>query len=1069
MSEVIPQNELSRLIKLYQDKDNLELEVRFYKLKALDWNRINKALVSHVPKDKISASDALDISVDLGDKKMLRFSFTDPEEIEKISKMSSSSIYKYLSNVKPSKTVDIIIKDRGTIETLLLDDINAAIKLTTEVPNKGTSVSSLSRILYRYKNRYSFVLGNLRFDTTTVKQADNISKLGSAPAYHEAEIEALNKKVTANEIIKAVEIVVKAIQNSDTIITNTESKGVLEYFHNILGTSGRIINRNAVSMETQHIKFIPNKYAVTDKADGERYKMLIKGKNVYFITSNSVVIPTSIKLADDSLDRTILDGEYEESKNIYLAFDLIYSDGIDYRTDTQYTLKHRIARLNEIIKKAFTLIPFTDYADNHKDITLPEVVAFYHDELAKYWTKFKAALSKNKGLFITRKLYLIPYGIQSSEVFAYGDLLWKAAVNRNLLPYETDGVMYIPVAPPYYIKATPEEIDTVPLDYKWKPPTHNSIDFFVRYEKDANGEDAIFVNEGVEQKVANLFVGRFRGKEEYPVPFTIDGISQIARLAIIRGEARDSQGIPILDKSVVEFTYDSTLTGVDQSYKWLPYKNRPDKTESVQKYKKKYGNSASVASRVWNSIINPITEQIIMSLADPKTFKIEMDRLSAPKSKGYYNKVSANAVGMRAFHNWIKQNLIMSYGHKAKILEPGCGRGGEMHKVIKAEATLYVGFDLVYENMYTIPGSAVSRYNKIKHKAPPMYFIQADATLPLNSEAQSAKLSMNEENKKMIDTWLSKKYDVISAQFTLHYYLQDDQSWNTFCDNVNQTLSNGGYLLITTFDGKLVFDKLADKKNLAITYDDGHGNRVTLCDIVKVYSSDTSKRTGLAIDVHNALIQDPGQYQREYLVDPDFLIESLKQKCNLNLVETDSFYNIFQLYKGSFRGNNKQVREVNTFYQLLDEKDPETMASFKMSMLNRYYVFRKADRNQPSRVVGINKTLDSTKVLTPYFAKRAMIVDDDLKSKEINTVYKNLLKRYTPNKPSVYVVRHTIANERDRFSFSNPKKNGQGSIIMYKNPDGEFSPIKYKDSHIINSEKAINDLDTMVAITDLFE
>lgn len=1064
MTDLISITDITDFIKEYQKSKNVELEISFQRLDEMAWDRINDALVDLVDRKNISAEDSLDISVDLGQQRTLRYSIKDTNIIDKIISLRQNQIHGYLMTLRPSKTIVIEVKDKSKRKRVPLPEINATLKLATETAATERQ-TGMEKLVYRYKNRYSFVHQNVRYDTTRVKQATRSDRLGTAWPTYEAEVEVISTKITPSELVKAALFVVEAIQGTDLVIGKTEARSVLDYYYSILNTSGRIISRNVISMETQHVKFLPNKYTVTEKADGERYLLIIKGDEPYLMSTNAVVKKTGIKLKGRDFDKTILDGEL--IANAYLAFDVIYAKGIDYRTNTNHTLVQRLAVLNEIIDKAFTLIPFPDYASVHKDFSIGAIVAYYTKEIPKYWKAMSQAMSQTKGLLVTRKLYFVPYGIHEAEVFAYGDLLWHMSL-KNIYPYAIDGIIYTPIDSPYLIQVKPKDFDTTPLDYKWKPPAQNSIDFYITFDKDDTGVDAIYLVNGVEYKIAHLHVGREQNREEVPTPFVVNNEEQISHIKIINGEARDSEGTVLNDKSVVEFTFDTQTTGIDNSFRWVAYKYRPDKTESVQKYKRKYGNNVKIAARIWRSINDPLTEQIIATLANPNTFQVEMERLNKPKS--YYGKTVATAVGMRAYHNWIKQNLIQMYAH-GNVLDIGCGRGGDLQKFVRAKVDLYVGLDIDYRSMYVIPNSAVERYNKMKNYAPPMHFIQADARLPFKADIQANAAKMTDENKTMITQWLQKKYNTVNAQFTLHYYLQDNDSWDNFCQNLNQTMADGAYLLITTFDGKLIFDKLKDKDKITITYDDRQGNRSVMCEIVKTYKAKDSKRVGLGIDVYNALINDPGIYFKEYLVDPDFLKESLQSKCGLMQVESESFYDIYQLYADSFRGENKQVQAVESFYRYVDEKDSETLASFKMSMLNRYYVFKKlGSEKQPARVIGFNRQLSSTKVLAPWFSNVAMKLDDSLAATNINHLYHHIREQYAPVKPSVCLVRHTITKDgNNSFRYSNVKTADKETCIVYRDPEGTFYPLRYKNRHLITSLQALDDLNTMVQISNAFQ
>ena len=249
---------------------------------------------------------------------------------------------------------------------------------------------------------------------------------------------------------------------------------------------------------------------------------------------------------------------------------------------------------------------------------------------------------------------------------------------------------------------------------------------------------------------------------------------------------------------------------------------------------------------------------------------------------------------------------------------------------------------------------------------------------------------------------------------------------------------------------------------------------------------------------------------------PDFLEKSLKEKCGLELIESDSFFNLFNLYKNYFSQEDigeyaladtsiKRHEEIRKFYLLLhpnnhsDVESDTVMASFKLSMLNRYYVFKKTiniDISEPSRIVGINHKINLGKILTPYFDSNKLIIDPAKKNKQINKIYHTIRKKYLPTKPSVYLIRHTIVEDdlddkiyrKNKFEFSKIK-NGHDpkTLLIYKSPEKNFYPIYYqynkyngnedylqeriimeknRGTYLFDSNKIINDLDILVALSE---
>ena len=1126
-------SQVEQMISTFKKDKSQEFEVSFRGINYSNYMRIVEHYINRVAEDDIESVDSLDVSIIFADGNTYRVSFIGADTIDKfISSYSAkrpADILKYLVSLDPDENISIMYKDRGSANRIYIEDFGMVFKTTKEMPYKKGSEKpepkGSEKILYRYKRRVSFVISDsIRLDITDVRESKSIAVLENTASNYEIELEAINPKITMNDLSDNIVSVLTVVQNSDVPIGKTESSNVISAYQNLLGlkSSTHLDSRNVISIESQHIiKFIPNRYAITDKADGERYFMVLLVDGVYLISTNMVVKKLNVAILNNSYSNTILDGELIENENgkIFLAFDVVYGNSIDFRYNKKYTLSYRTNMLNEIIDKAFgTLIPFENYTDEKRDMELDLIRQFYAKELKEYWKEFNAQLKKNKNnILISRKIYFIPFGIDPSEVFMYADMVWKLFVYGKIVPYKLDGIIYTPINSPYMIKASTENLDSVPLEYKWKSPKQNSIDFYIKIEKDEHGNEAIFYDStvvheaGNAYKICSLYVGIIQGNEEKPIPFKVSGKEQKANIYLKDGEARDLEGKVIEDHTVVEFIFDGFQTGEDNAYKWIPLKTRYDKTESVQKYGKKYGNNLNIAIRIWRTITNPITEENIASLANPNTYQKEIDILSKTGAtrqidRTYYQKHTDIAAGMRAFNNWIKTNMIMTYcRNKKNVLDIGCGRGGDILKFVHAGVGEYVGLDIDNNGLYVINDSASNRYKNLKKSnpnVPPMYFINADARGLFNVKSQEAIIpTMSEFNKRLIETHLSgnKKYSIINNQFTIHYYLSDQISWSNYCKNINNHIDTNGYFLVTCFDGKLIHDKLFGKQKMTVSYTDNKGRKNVFFEINKIYNDSDKNNIGLAIDLYNSLISNQGTYLREYLVMPDFLIKSLKDKCGLELIETDSFFSLFNLYKNYFTQESsdivrdtgpKRYKDIKNFYYSLDrsknlageEEYDIAMASFKLSMLNRYFIFKKTkniDITESSRIVGVNHKINLGKLLMPYFETNRMFIEPEKKTTQINKIYHAIRRKHTGIQPTVYLIRHTISDnsldneiyKRNRLQFSKVKEgNDPKTLLIYKSPDRNFYPINYNNGkekvYLLDSTKIVDDLDILVALSD---
>jgi len=1150
--------QINEMIDVHKKDASQELEVSFRGINYADYIKIVEKYVNDTDQKNISESESLDISIMLSNKNTYRVSLKNKtlitDFINKYSKASNDKIQEYLLSLKQSKDVEMMYKNRGAAIRLYVEDFDIVFKSTAETPiraenpapilGKGDETTAVltgtEKMLFRYKQRVSFKLNSkFRLDATEVQESKNIWNLAEAPQTYELELEAIGEKITIDDLTKNVIDVLRTIQNTPAPIGKKEAEYVInayKYIHNIKRDISTLLVRNVISVETQHVvNFIPHSYAVTDKVDGERGNLIFLPRGIYFISTVLVVKKTAYVTDNPAYLNMILDGEMitdvSTDKQCFLLFDLIYANNISYLDDTKYGLLHRLDRIKDIVQNCFgTLIPFPDYMDKHKDTDLAAIVKFYSNELKKYWDEFRKRLEKSEELFITRKLYFVPYGIDPCEIFMYASMIWKLYVYNELPPYKLDGMIYTPQNTPYMIDADSKNFDAKPFEYKWKPPNLNSIDFFIRFEKNETTQsDAIYFDESDNTKVVNqykvckLFVHTQNKGQEIPTPFKIGGVEQRANIYINDGDTRDIEGKIIEDNTVVEFVFDTTQKNVNNAYKWIPLRTRYDKTESVIKYGTKYGNHYLIANRIWKTIVNPITEENIATLGNPNTYKLEMDRLSqmvqtipaatAPAKEAYYSNDSLKDAGMNAFHNWIKSNMIITYAqNKPNMLDIGIGRGGDILKFIGANIGEVVGLDSDVQGLFNGDNSASSRYKKEKAKrknVPVMYFINANAKGLFNVKSQLNIIpNMSNENKRLIDTHLSgnKKYSVINCQFSMHYYLSDAIAWSNFCKNLSDHLEDDGYLLLTCFDGKLIRDKLKDKKSINISYTGDNGVKTTFLEIVKLYTDDDPVGVGLGIDVYNSTISNSGTFNTEYLVDPQFLEDSLRTNSGLKLVETDSFYNIYNLYKKYFTlpssteylagdavGRHDVIKK---YYMSMDpdnrhlftaEEVDYNLAGFKMSSLNRYYVFKKENGFvSPSRVVSMNFKLDLGKMMIPYFYSNGVYIDPGCKNDNINSIFKELCAKSQGVRPNVYVIRHNI-NEHmiddepfsyNSFEFARIKEGVDPKVlIIYKSPDKKFFPLFYQpynpgmetimaNKYFFDNSKIVKDLDFLIELSN---
>jgi SAM-dependent methyltransferase len=388
----------------------------------------------------------------------------------------------------------------------------------------------------------------------------------------------------------------------------------------------------------------------------------------------------------------------------------------------------------------------------------------------------------------------------------------------------------------------------------------------------------------------------------------------------------------------------------------------------VQKYKRKYGNSEKIADSIWQSMNLLIEMNDFLLMGDPETYEGHINMLRSKltsrdiamyrASDVYYSKKSNLGKTFRAFHNFIKSQYLYNYcspiqDKKLDILDVGIGRGGELNKYFSARVKSIVGIDVDVEGLFSAGSdSTIGRYLNMKKKFPnfpPTDLVHASFGISLFKPDQqySGLQNMTEQNKKNISKINTKKYDLISAMFSIHYLFKDNDTVNAMIENFS-LLKSGGYFLCCLFDGNLLHEKIKDTKILEEYYTTDSGEKEMLFSIKALYDTKTKNlnTNGLAISYFTSTFMTESSEWVEYLVTPEHLISTMK-KANLELVETETFQNIYAMSKDFLMKGIEYDAGKDTQKYLFDVRDYYNLdisinkAAFEMTRLNRFYVFRK--------------------------------------------------------------------------------------------------------------------------------
>ena len=858
----------------------------------------------------------------------------------------------------------------------------------------NVSINDSDKIFYRYKQRVSLIIldnkdDKIQIDLTIIKSASNPNDLGSVQKSYELEIDFMGKPSDKvfDIIIKEVQMLKQVLDGSNDLITKDESKNIIEKYKKLtygtVESSTNLYSMQPISAEVQHvIDKIPNRYSVTDKADGAKYQMLIHDGSIYLISNNLNVKKIGKKVKD--LDNTIIEGELihlvSKKKYLFMGFDCLIFKGKDLRNEVN--LKIRLKAIEDTLEKIQNNIYISKPFSSKFDMDKQE--KYYTSELENFYQNLNNLIDKvDESEYIFHpKLFIFPTGGSNSEVYLYAYLIWFACTNSTKVncPYLLDGIIFTALEQKY----TRDKREQKYPMYKFKPPETNSIDIYMNFQRNPETggyleiyDNSLPINAGSNStdqvyRVVNFFVGDLISNKETPVPFMREENNHEAFFPLIRGEVRDIEGNFINDNTVIEVTY-SHNTNIPHPYRWSILRTRWDKTETVLREQKKYGNFKDIAIKTWKSMREAVTIEEIKKLANINTYTTQLKTLQGRINSSvittdraqdkYYQNITNLCKPMREFHNWIKSILIYTYCQplsrnkndkptKASVLDIGCGRGGDINKWFHARVGDYTGIDPDYEGLFASTDSAVTRYNFNKSKFPDftkMVFIQADGALPLEAEVQSKRLSnMSQDNKNNITKYFDgkKKFDIISSMFAIHYLFNTQESINNLINNIKSFLNVGGYIIYTLFDANKVCELLGDKDIHTSYYTDDNGEKQKLFEIIKNFQGQIKDEPGQSIDIRMSWISE--SYYTEYLITSKLMVKTM-EKAGCRLVDSDLFSNLYQINKGWFTDvisheenikNKEFYNKVSKFFGELKGQDKESKI---YSFLNRYYIFQKME------------------------------------------------------------------------------------------------------------------------------
>jgi len=627
----------------------------------------------------------------------------------------------------------------------------------------------------RFKNRYSKKLNKyLRLDLTIVKKVSAVQLKETEDLEYIVEIEIMN-------IDNKKEMLMSLKQNMKTIRRLYFNKK--QFIFNLA-------TMNPATMEKKDLPFLKKyKYTVTDKADGERIFVIIFDGIIYFYNPKTQAIiyeaPNPTKITD-----TVIDGEYLEKTNEYLAFDLLM---FNYKDKRDRFLTERLKVLEEITKNHFPLITKEGIADM-------KMKKFYTEDI---FDNAKALWDERKERFHYQLDGLIftpieqPYTSDKQEIPV---LKWKEALSIDVR------VEYNHKQGFTYFHHGTKGLHSKPWGMKPHRNLLNDPKYFDEFEKDIQWLRWQTTKQDIIKNLGKLNLGKVtldkKGRENFALG--IHGVPQ-----------SNSMIRPIWSKyDIVEYEFDFELN------QWVAIRKRT--------FDKEKANAYRTVESVIKSVINYISIDELYELKNQNVenigalYDLTRDDIKRKQWRKYNNYVKG------ALFKEVSKIRTNKHNYH---LELACGKGGDIHKLIKNGYKNILAIDSSKEEIYGKKGYE-DRLEGMGFKKMGYYWEKNGVKFTVvwgdvTENIKNSDSGLSEEDKEKLKSFFDdlpenwEGFDTISIMYAIHYFfgeMEEDKEdkvwkadkgkWEGFMKNIKELLKYNGLVFGAYLNG----DNMSEEK-----------------------------------------------------------------------------------------------------------------------------------------------------------------------------------------------------------------------------------------------------------------
>lgn len=286
------------------------------------------------------------------------------------------------------------------------------------------------------------------------------------------------------------------------------------------------------------------------------------------------------------------------------------------------------------------------------------------------------------------------------------------------------------------------------------------------------------------------------------------------------------------------------------------------------------------------------------------------------RDEGRRGRQESPILRLRSLNNWIKSVLVNLHTRPgARVLDLCSGKGGDLQKWTRAQASSYVACDTAEVSVQ----QALRRYNDLGRRPFPATFLVGDC--------------FAKDVLSYIDDGVGT-FDIVSCQFAVHYAFENEERVRRMLANVSGALKPGGFFIGTTPDANVLVRKLRAISGMSfanavfrVVFDDidpPHNN--------KAFSRDRSPYgIRYSFSLGASVVDCP-----EYLVHfPSF--EKVAAEYDLELLLLQNFHNFFTEYAAP----GSPYRELLMRMKVLDETGTMSPDEWDAAYLYTVFAFRK--------------------------------------------------------------------------------------------------------------------------------